>query len=139
MATKIQSKTSTQDVDKLADFVLFTQRSCILNLSKKLNQDKVSYSQFFLLTYLVADEFLTMTSIAQKMGHSTAAATGLIDKLEVLGYVNRGNAKHDRRKIIVSITEKGRALVADRRNEIAIDLAQLMDSPVENHSFNLIR
>lgn len=139
MATKIHSKTSTQDVDKLADFVLFTQRSCILNLSKKLNQDKVSYSQFFLLTYLVADEFLTMTSIAQKMGHSTAAATGLIDKLEVLGYVNRGNAKHDRRKIIVSITEKGRALVADRRNEIAIDLAQLMDSPVENQSFNLIR
>lgn len=126
------------NADKLADFVLFTQRSCILNLSNKLNKDKVSFPQFFLLTYLVVDEYLTMSSIARKMGHSTAAATGLIDKLQELGYVERGNAANDRRKIIVRITEKGRDLVAKMRKEIASNLASLMDSPDQSESFDLL-
>lgn len=127
------------EAERLAEFVLFTQRSCILNLSSKLNRDKVSFPQFFLLTYLVTDEYLTMSSIAQKMGHSTAAATGLIDRLQELGYVERGSAANDRRKIIVKITDKGRQLVADMRTEIASDLSQLMNSPEESHSFGLIR
>ncbi|MFN5868131.1 MAG: MarR family transcriptional regulator, partial [Akkermansiaceae bacterium] len=65
------------DADRLADFVLFTQRSCILNLSGELNKGNVSFSQFFLLTYLSSEEYLTMSDIAKKMGHSTAAATGV--------------------------------------------------------------
>lgn len=127
------------EAERLAEFVLFTQRSCILNLSGKLNQDKVSFPQFFLLTYMIADEYLTMSSIAQKMGHSTAAATGLIDRLQELGYVERGNAVNDRRKIIVKITDKGRRLVEKMRSEIATDLAQMMDSSEESDSFDLVR
>ena len=139
LSPSLPSLKQQQEADKLADFVLFTQRSCILNLSKKLNKDKVSYPQFFLLTYLVADEFLTMSSIAQKMGHSTAAATGLIDKLQELGYVHRGTAQNDRRKIIVSITEKGKKLVSSLRSEISLNLAQLMASEGESESFELLR
>ena len=127
------------EAERLAEFVLFTQRSCILNLSGKLNRDKVSFPQFFLLTYLVTNEELTMSSIAQKMGHSTAAATGLIDRLQELGYVERGNAANDRRKIVVKITDKGRQLVASMRTEIATDLAQMMKSPEESQSFGLLR
>jgi len=66
------------EADRLADFVLFTQRSCILNLSHELNRGNISFPQFFLLTYLSSEEFLTMSDIAKKMGHSTAAATGLV-------------------------------------------------------------
>jgi len=65
------------DADRLADFVLFTQRSCILNLSTELNKGNISFPQFFLLTYLSSEEYLTMSDIAKKMGHSTAAATML--------------------------------------------------------------
>ncbi|MBK1835582.1 MarR family transcriptional regulator [Roseibacillus ishigakijimensis] len=116
------------DADRLADFVLFTQRSCILNLSSELNRGHVSFPQFFLLTYLSSEEFLTMSDIAQKMGHSTAAATGLVDRLEKIGYVERVHAAEDRRKIMVRITQKGIELVAHLRQEIAADLANLMAS-----------
>ena len=85
------------DADRLADFVLFTQRSCILNLSTELNNGNISFPQFFLLTYLSSEEYLTMSDIAKKMGHSTAAATGLVDRLEKLSYVERGHAAEDRR------------------------------------------
>ena len=109
------------DADRLADFVLFTQRSCILNLSSELNKGNVSFPQFFLLTYLSSEEYLTMSDIAKKMGHSTAAATGLVDRLEKLSYVERMHAAEDRHKIMVRITAKGIELVSKMRTEIAND------------------
>ncbi|MBG7606927.1 MAG: MarR family transcriptional regulator [Verrucomicrobia bacterium] len=118
--------TAQADVDRLADFVLFTQRSCILNLSTELNKGNVSFPQFFLLTYLSSEEYLTMSDIAKKMGHSTAAATGLVDRLEKLSYVERVHASEDRRKIMVRITSKGVDLVSKMRSEIATDLAGIL-------------
>ncbi|MEI8039522.1 MAG: MarR family transcriptional regulator [Verrucomicrobiota bacterium] len=114
------------DANRLADFVLFTQRSCILNLSTELNKGNISFPQFFLLTYLSSEEYLTMSDIAKKMGHSTAAATGLVDRLEKLAYVERLHASEDRRKIMVRITTKGIELVAKMRSEIANDLAGIL-------------
>ena len=67
-----------------------------------------------------------MSSIARIMGHSTAAATGMVDKLEELGHLRRFTAASDRRKIMVSITDRGKQLVSDLRKNIAQDLAQLM-------------
>ena len=116
----------SEEANKLADFILFTQRSCILNLSSELNEGKVSYPQFFLLTYLASEDFLSMSSIAQKMGHSTAAATGMVDKLQEMGYLKRMSAAKDRRKIMVAITQEGRDLVARMRQNIVRDLAALM-------------
>ncbi len=126
-STANQSRGSVQaDADRLADFVLFTQRSCILNLSNELNRGNISFPQFFLLAYLSSEDYLTMSDIAKKMGHSTAAATGLVDRLEKLGYVERIHAAEDRRKIMVRITNKGTELVAHMRKEIATNLAEIM-------------
>ncbi len=122
------SASDKADADRLADFVLFTQRSCILNLAKELNRGNLSYSQFFLLTYLASEEYLTMTDIAKKMGHSTAAATGLVDRIESLGYVERAHASEDRRKIMVRITSRGMELVSHMRKAIATDLAGILSS-----------
>ncbi len=127
LSTSNASGASTKvDADRLADFVLFTQRSCILNLSTELNKGNVSFPQFFLLTYLSSEEYLTMSDIAKKMGHSTAAATGLVDRLEKLSYVERVHAAEDRRKIMVRITAKGIELVSKMRKEIASDLAGIL-------------
>lgn len=122
------------DADRLADFVLFTQRSCILNLSNELNKGNVSFPQFFLLAYLSSEEYLTMSDIAKKMGHSTAAATGLVDRLEKLAYVERIHAAEDRRKIMVRITQKGTELVSRMRKEIASDLATILSDMDEDQA-----
>ena len=67
-----------------------------------------------------------MSDIAQKMGHSTAAATGLVDRLEDLKFVERVHAMDDRRKIMVRITKHGLELVAKMRGEIATSLSDVM-------------
>lgn len=68
-----------------------------------------------------------MTEIANKMGHTTAAATGLVDRLEKLGHVRRLHAQEDRRKILVQITESGSALVTDVRDDMVGNILKIMD------------
>lgn len=67
-----------------------------------------------------------MSAIAQKMGHTTAAASGLVARLENLGYVVRSIAREDRRKVMVCITEKGSALVRRIREEMVGNLMKIM-------------
>jgi DNA-binding MarR family transcriptional regulator len=117
----------TKDPAKLADFILFTQREFLLNLSRELNRDNISFAQFFLLSYLASSKDLTMTDIARKMGHSTAAATGLVDRLEKLGYMERTHAVDDRRKVMVRVTAKGLDLVSRLREELKGQIADAMN------------
>jgi DNA-binding MarR family transcriptional regulator len=123
--TKPPMKEVASDV---ADFIMFTQRSFLLDLSRELNRGNVSYAQFFLLGYLSSEQQLTMTDISRKMGHSTAAATGLVDRLEKLGYVQRLHAADDRRKVMVQITTKGIQLVQQLRDNLASNVADVMAS-----------
>ena len=125
-AVNEKKQTVRKDAGRLADFIMFTQRSFLLNLSKELNKGNVSFAQFFLLGYLAKEDYLTMTDISKKMGHSTAAATGLVDRLEKLGYVQRLHASDDRRKVMVQITRKGIDLVEKMREDIVENLVEVM-------------
>src|SRR5881227_2332530 len=60
------------DAERLSHIVLEMQRCFVLHLCKELAPGNVSFPQFFLLTYLDRKEVLTMSAIAQKMGHTTA-------------------------------------------------------------------
>lgn len=126
-SSRAQLATINEDEARsLTDFIMFSQRNLILRLSPELNQGRISYPQFFLLAYLEEEECLSMSSIAQMMGHSTAAATGMVDKLEELGHLKRFTAAVDRRKTVVRITPQGRELISRMRQSIARDLANIM-------------
>ena len=68
-----------------------------------------------------------MSAIAQKMGHTTAAASGLVARLENLGYVGALGCAGDRRKVMVCITPKGSALVRRIREEMVGNLMKLLN------------
>jgi len=115
------------DAERLSHFVLEMQRCFLLRLCKELAPGNVSFVQFFLLAFLDQKEVLTMSAIAQKMGHTTAAASGLVARLENLGYVVRSVARDDRRKVMVCITPKGSALVRRIREEMVGNLMKILD------------
>lgn len=125
-ATIAPSTISDDEARSLADFIMFSQRNLILRLHPELHQGRISYPQFFLLAYLEEEECLTMSNIAKMMGYSTAAATGMIDKLEELGLLRRSCGAADRRKIMVHITEQGKSLIGRMRRNIARDLSAIM-------------
>lgn len=109
---------SSEKVERLADIIMVLQRCFIQRLSEQLSHGQVSFPQYFLLAHIATHEGMSMTDIAEKMNHSTAAATGLVDRLENLGYVKRAGASSDRRKVIVKITKKGLSLVGKIRQDI---------------------
>jgi DNA-binding MarR family transcriptional regulator len=115
------------DAERLSNIVLEMQRCFVLHLCKELAPGNVSFPQFFLLAYLDKKEVSTMSAIAQKMGHTTAAASGLVARLENLGYVVRSVAREDRRKVMVCITPKGSALVRRIREEMVGNLMKIME------------
>ncbi len=125
------------DAERLAHIIMEMQRCFILRLSKELAPGNVSFPQFFLLTYLDHMEVLTMSAIARKMGHTTAAASGLVARLQNLGYVMRSHAADDRRKVMVGITARGSALVLRIREEMICNLMKMMAhlSPGEQKSW----
>lgn len=136
-ATTTASATATQltldgmgqfraDAERLSHIILEMQRCFVLHLCKELAPGNVSFPQFFLLAALDHKEVLTMSAIAQKMGHTTAAASGLVARLENLGYVVRSSAREDRRKVMVCITEKGSALVRRIREEMVGNVMKVM-------------
>ena len=111
---------------ELADIVMQMQRRFLLKLSEQLGHGSVSFPQYFLLGYLDSQEVITMSGIASKMGYTTAAATGLVDRLEKLGYVQRSHALDDRRKVMVRITKKGSSLVAEIRRDMIEKIMTLL-------------
>jgi len=125
------------DAEQLSHIVLEMQRCFVLHLCKELAPGNVSFPQFFLLAYLDQKEVLTMSAIAQKMGHTTAAASGLVARLENLGMVVRSVARDDRRKVMVCITPKGSELVRRIRQEMVGNLMKIMEylSPEEQRAW----
>ena len=115
------------DAERLSHIVLEMQRCFVLHLCKELAPGNVSFPQFFLLAFLDQKEVLTMSAIAQKMGHTTAAASGLVARLENLDYVMRSSAREDRRKVMVCITPKGSALVRRIREEMVGNLMKILE------------
>src|SRR5881398_3053422 len=115
------------DAERLSHIIMEMQRCFLLHLSKELAPGNVSFPQFFLLAILDHKEVLTMSAIAQKMGHTTAAASGLVARLENLGYVMRSSAREDRRKVMVCITTKGSALVTRIREEMVGNLMKILE------------
>jgi DNA-binding MarR family transcriptional regulator len=128
------------DPEELADIVMVLQRCFILNLSKELAKGQISFPQYFLMQYLEQQGTLSMSQIAEKMGHTTAAATGLVDRLEGLGYVSRRHDSVDRRKVLVRITKGGSTLVAKVRLDVVGTLRQIMSqlSPDEQRAWMAI-
>src|SRR4249919_3809919 len=134
---EIPTNETRGDAERLSHIILEMQRCFLLYLSKELAPGNVSFPQFFLLAYLDRKEVLSMSEIAKKMGHTTAAASGLVARLENLRYVMRSHASDDRRKVMVCITPRGSALVRRIREEMICNLMKMMAhlSPGEQKSW----
>ena len=126
MAEPRDDERKRADAQRLADIFTALQRCFILKLSKELARGNVSFPQYCLLGFLAQQKHLTMTEIAQRIVHTTAAATGLVDRLEKLGHVQRVHAMDDRRKIFVEITATGSALVTEVRDDMVENILKIM-------------
>ena len=114
------------DAERLAGIFTALRWSFVMKLSTDLARGKLSLPHYFVPGLLCQQKQLSMTKIAQKMVHTTAAATGLVDRLEKRGLARRIHAQDDRRKILVQPTPKGSGLVSEVREDMIANLLRLM-------------
>ncbi len=79
--------------------------------SNTLSRGEITLPQFWTLEYLGREKDCPMNELAQFLGISRPAATGLVDRLATQGLVHRAHDTQDRRIVRVGITAKGRRIV----------------------------
>lgn len=93
--------------DRLSEIMPELARGISRHESDELYEGKITLPQFLLLTYLEKHSELRMTDLANYMAVSTAAMTGIIERLVKSRYVIRKYDPDDRRTVKIIITAKG--------------------------------
>lgn len=83
-------------------------------------------AQLHTILWLGKDGALTPGVLAQRVGCAQPSLTGVIDRLERDGYVERSRDTEDRRKVHVELTEQGRALYRQLDESVDLHLGALL-------------
>ena len=96
--------------DRLIFLISKVCQKLIINLQKAFSENGIEVTpiQVMLLFYLQKNNGLSLTQISQGLMLENPTVTGLIDRLEKLGYVKRSDHPNDRRVYLVYLTEKGK-------------------------------
>ena len=93
------------------NFVLSnTKNAVFLYFKKELQQFDITPIQYSLLACLWQEDQQTPSQLAQELCLDTSTVTGLLARLESKELLVRTFCQEDRRRIIVCLTEAGRAL-----------------------------
>jgi DNA-binding MarR family transcriptional regulator len=95
--------------DRIIFLISKVCQKLIINLQKAFSESGVEVTpiQVMLLFFLQKNDGSNLTQISQGLMLENPTVTGLIDRLEKLGYVKRSDHPSDRRVYLVHITEKG--------------------------------
>jgi MarR family transcriptional regulator, lower aerobic nicotinate degradation pathway regulator len=94
-------------------------------LEQRAAEHDLSVIQTRLLGVL-RDRQPTMNELARLLGLDKSSVTGLVDRAERRGLVRRAPSAADRRAVLVSLTEDGRAFVTRAADGFGGDIATLL-------------
>lgn len=87
-------------------------RAVDLYSRKLVTQTGLSGPQLICLRQLDRDGAMQSNHLAKTINLSPATVCGIIDRLELRGLVKRERQIHDRRRVLISLTEAGRTAVS---------------------------
>lgn len=97
--------------DKLNEIMPVLMREFARMQPAEVYKGKITLPQILILQHLNSQDRVKMTDIANFMKVTTAAATGIINRLVKSGYVLRVFDEKDRRVVKIKITTKGLLLM----------------------------
>ena len=107
--------------EQISEIMPVISREFYRQESNEFSKMKITMAQFIVLDALVRENELRMTDIARLMNVTTAAMTGIVERLVRDRYVIRMNDAEDRRIIKVKPTPRGNKIVksmADQRKKM---------------------
>ena len=116
----------------IADFrVTIGAMKCAM--SDRLVRLGISMAQLNIMYTLQRNGVMTMSRLADVLGVSVSSATGLVDRMEERGYIERTRVAEDRRIVNVRVTETGTRMIQENdalSDELMRDVLGRLD-PVE--------
>ena len=110
--------------------------------SQRLLRLGLSMTHFHVLTLLHHHEAMPMGRLAEVIDASMSSATGIIDRMEERGLVERVRVPGDRRVVLVRPTDAGRALVDEvelvKNDVLASALARLDPARLERFTSAMV-
>lgn len=104
----------TPHLPKLADFLCFAVYSANLAYGRAykpiLEELGVTYTQWIAIVALWEENDQTVSGLGEKLFLESNTLTPILKKLETLGFLVRRRDPKDERRVIVSLTDTGRAL-----------------------------
>ena len=97
--------------DKIEEIVPAVMKGFAKMQTNELLKGKITLPQFFILSHLHRHGESKMSELASVMDVTTAAATGIVERLVTSGYVMRLYNPKDRRVINIKLTQKGSNMV----------------------------
>ncbi len=90
-----------------------TSRLIVRAYQPFLNKLNLTYPQYLVLMVLWEEDAQPVNDIAKKLILNTNTITPLLKRMETLGLISRTKSSEDERKVIVLLSEKGKAMKED--------------------------
>ncbi len=117
--------------DKLEQIMPEIMKGFIHRLNNDVYKGRITLPQLLILDLLNRQGPSRMTDLAKQMKVTTAASTGIVQRLVLLGYVQREFDQKDRRIIKIKLSPKGtellKRLTQQRRQLITKIFAQISE------------
>lgn len=114
---KTAKRAASDPTGEVKDRIIGDFRSAMAELrcigSDRLLRLGVSMSQLHVMSMLERHGEMSMSRLAEVIDVSVSNATGLIDRMEERGYVERTRVPDDRRIVLVRVAERGHALLEE--------------------------
>lgn len=105
------------DDREVIDGIIAGFRSGLLELrcigSQRMLRQGVSMTHYHVMSMLERHGEMTMSHLAEMLDVSLSNATGLVDRMEERGFVERVRVADDRRVVLSRITQRGRDLLEE--------------------------
>ncbi|MFA5008461.1 MAG: MarR family transcriptional regulator [Candidatus Omnitrophota bacterium] len=127
--------------DRLNEIMPLVFKELTKKLTTDLHKSKITLPQFFVLEFLGREGESKMTELAHFMNVTTAAMTGIVDRLVREEYIERVYDKADRRIIKVKLTSAGNNLVrkiCERKQQMVIKIFEKISETDREHYLRIL-
>jgi DNA-binding MarR family transcriptional regulator len=102
-----------------------------------LKQHDLTYPQYIVMLVLFEDLEIEFTALSNRIDLRKATLTPILNRLELIGYIKKIPSREDRRKVVISLSEKGIKLKEDIIN-VPLNMYGTLDIDRESY-YNLVK
>lgn len=101
-----------EDVDRIVEAIVYLYTESRRATKEVARQHGLTGPQVTAIKLLEGFGDLSLSALSQRMSARNSTITGLVDRMEQAGLVERTRSTEDRRVVLIRLTERGRELAA---------------------------